>query len=68
VKTYYQKVIEPLAPGYDPRHIEAYMRVQHSTLGSLTPQEFAAEVNLCKACVDEAGVNAAEACALSFGL
>jgi hypothetical protein len=68
VKTYYQKVIEPMAPGYDPRHIEAYMRVQHSTLGGLTREQFDAEVRLCKACVDEAGIAAAESCALSFGL
>jgi len=60
--------IAKLAPGYDPRHIEAYMRVAHGTLGSLSQRQFAAEVRLCRACIDEGGLDAAERCAVSFGL
>jgi hypothetical protein len=66
--TYYQRAIAPLAPGYDPRHIEAYMRLAHSTLSGLSDRQFRAEVRLCKRCIDEAGKDAAERCALSFGL
>ena len=60
--------IRKLAPGYDPRHIEAYMRLQHATLNSLTRRQFTAEVRLCRACVDEGGIDAAKRCAQSFGL
>ena len=33
---YYQTVIAPLAPNHDPRHVEAYMRLEHATLSHLT--------------------------------
>lgn len=67
--TYYQREIAKLAPpSYDPRHIEAYMRLGHATLGGLTASRFKAEIKLCMACVDEAGNIAAERCAKSFGL
>jgi hypothetical protein len=68
VKTYYQKVIEPLAPGYDPRHIEAYMRMGFSTLDGLSERQFRAQVGIAKFCVDEAGHEMAERVAQSFGL
>ena len=67
--TYYQREIAKIAPpSYDPRHIEAYMRLEHATLGGLTARRFTAEIKLCMACVDEAGNIAAERCAKSFGL
>ena len=64
----YQQRIRDLAPGYDPRHIEAYIRVAHSTLDGLSPQEFRYEVRVACGCVDEGGLPMAERIALSFGL
>ena len=53
---------------YDPRHIEAYMRLENSTLDHLSGRQFAREVALCVACVDEGGTDAAERNARSFGI
>ncbi len=64
----YAAIIAPLAPGYDPRHIEAYMRLQYGTLSHLSRDDFAREAKICMACVDTAGVEAAERCARSYGL
>lgn len=58
----------PKAKGYDPRHIEGYMRLQHSILGNLSKQQFSREVTLCIACIKEGGIDAAERNAQSFGL
>lgn len=58
----------PKAKGHDPRHIEGYMRLQHSILGNLSKQQFSREVTLCIACIKEGGVDAAERNAQSFGL
>lgn len=53
---------------YDPRHIEAYMRLEHSTLDGLSKRQFDSEVALARTCVDVGGSLGAEACAQSFGL
>lgn len=63
----YRTMIESAVPGYDPRHIEAYMRVEHSTLDGLSPSRFKAEAKLAAACVDEGGIEMAERIAKSFG-
>jgi hypothetical protein len=67
-RTPYTARITALAPGYEPHHVEAYMRLGHSTLDHLSEQEFRAEIGIAKACIDEAGVAAAERLAASFGL
>lgn len=64
----YARMIEPLAPGYDPRHVEAFMRLEHPTLDHLSRVEFAREVRVAVACVDECLPGQAEAIALSYGL
>lgn len=68
--TYYQQAIAKMksAQGFDPRHIEGYMRLQYSTLSHLSRSTFAREVRLCVACIKEGGVDAAERNAKSFGL
>jgi hypothetical protein len=63
----YQQKIKSLAPSYDPRHIEAYMRVEHNTLDKLSPSRFKSEVMLACMCVDEGGAEMAEKIAKSFG-
>jgi len=65
--TMYRDLIKRLAPEYDPRHIEAYIRVEHSTLDHLTPERFRAEVRIARLCIDEGGREMAEQCARSFG-
>lgn len=69
---YYQKVISEILEelgltGYDPRHIEAYMRLEHGTLNRLSRGQFRREVKICAECVDE-DADGAESLAKSFGL
>ena len=68
--TYYQRIIAsiPSARGFDPRHVEGYMRLQHDILSRLSKQQFTREVRLCVACIREGGLDAAERNAQSFGL
>jgi len=70
--TYQQRIREELARmgrlGMDPRHVEAYMRLEHSTLDGLSPAAFRREVHIGAECVDAAGLIDAESCARSFAL
>ena len=52
--------------GVDPRHVEAFMRVEHPTLDGLSKTQFAAEVNVGIQCAREDAANA-ERVAQSFG-
>ena len=54
--------------GTDPRHVEAYMRLEHSTLDGLSHSQFKTEVIGCIGCVHADGTANAERCAQSFGL
>lgn len=53
---------------FDPRHIEAYMRLEHSTLDGLSVEQFRSEVATSAACIREGGTDDAEALARSYGL
>lgn len=64
----YRQRIEALAPGYDARHIEAFMRLEHPTLDGLPEAIFAREVEIGRLAVDQAGTDFAERAARSFGL
>ena len=64
----YAETIQKLAPKYDPRHIEGYMRLQYSTLDHLDKATFRREVRIACGCVDEGGVQMAERNAKSYGL
>jgi hypothetical protein len=55
-------------PEIDPRHIEAFMRLQYGTLDHLSRQTFAAEAKLGVECIQEGGLEMAEQCAQSYGL
>ena len=52
----------------DPRHVEAYMRIEHGTLDHLSPAQFARDVAIAVACVVAEGTDDAEALAESYGL
>lgn len=64
----YQARIKEIAPTYDPRHIEAFMRSEHGTLDKLSPSRFKSEVRIACMCVDEGGQEMAEKIAKSYGL
>ena len=69
----YQEEITDIAkemgrPEVDPRHVEAYMRVGHSTLDGLARWQFVEEVEICIACIDAGGLEDAERTARSFAL
>lgn len=53
---------------YDPRHVEAYMRLEHGTLDGLSARQFNAEVEVSRQCIDAGGSADAESLALSYGL
>lgn len=53
---------------FDPRHVEAYMRLEHSTLDGLSAAQFRSEVAMAAECIRAGGVADAEGLALSYGL
>jgi len=66
--TAYQQQIHELVPDVDPRHIEAYMRLQYGTLDHLSPATFEAEALIGAECVTVGGADEAEQLAASYGL
>lgn len=64
----YRDRIKQLAPTYDPRHIEAFMRSEHGTLDHLSPDAFAAEVCIAAMCIEDGGREFGERLAKSYGL
>jgi hypothetical protein len=53
---------------HDPRHVEAWMRLEHGTLDQLDAARFESEVCIANACITEAGKDESEALALSYGI
>ena len=66
--TFYQRFIAEHIRDVDPRHVEAWMRIEHSTLDGLSWQEFITAMHAALAAVIEAGPEASEELAASFGL
>lgn len=66
--SHYQQRIAAVVPEADPRHVEAFMRLEHPTLDGLAPSRFDAEARICAVCVHEAGPAESEALAASYGL
>lgn len=71
--THYQQAIAQYlgkrgVTGFDPRHIEGFMRLQYSTLSHLDTRTFNKEIRIGVECIREGGVEAAERNAKSFGL
>ena len=67
MSAYYQKKIARWAPGFDPRHVEAWMRLAHPTLDHLSPVEFGAEIFAACDCIRGAGLAESEALARTYG-
>lgn len=71
MQTYFHRSIiaKGLVPqGIDPRHVEAYIRLNHSTLNHLDWPEIRREVRIALGCIKHGGMEQAESCAQSFGL
>ena len=69
----YQQTIRETAArlglvGVNPRHVEAWMRLEHPTLDGLSRSRFRDEVEVAIACIDRAGDDRSESLARSFGL
>ena len=70
---YQQKIRETMAAAghigaADPRHVEAWMRLEHGCLDGLAPAEFAHEVKAALGCIAAGPVSDSEALATSYGL
>lgn len=63
-----RSVFQQAAPGYDPRHIESFIRIQYHTLGHLDRATIRREIKIAVACIQQGGIAQAESCARSFGL
>ncbi len=66
--TLYQRFIAERTRDVDPRHVEAWMRVEHPTLDGLSPEAFITAMHMALASALDAGPEASEALAASFGL
>lgn len=64
----YADTFKQLQPNHDPRHIEAFVRLEYSTLDHLPAATLKREAAIAAACVDEGGAENAEMVARSFGL
>lgn len=71
--SYYQQPIRETAArlgyiGIDTRHVEAWMRVKHSTLDGLCREEFDEEVRIGIHCIRNQPTSVSESLARSYGL
>lgn len=67
-KSPYADVFKELQPEHDPRHIEAYVRLEYGTLGNLAPSTMRREAQIAADCILVGGAANAESLAQSFGL
>jgi hypothetical protein len=66
--TFYQRFIAERTRDVDPRHVEAWMRIEHPTLDGLSRQGFIDTRYAALAAALDAGPEESEALAASFGL
>ena len=66
--TFYQRLTPQRTSDVDPRHVEAWMRLEHPTLDGLSRRAFDEAVQEALACARAAGPDESEALAASFGL
>lgn len=65
--SYYQQAIAEVTDR-NPRHVEAWMRLEHGTLDQLDAARFQSEALIAAMCVAEAGDTDSEALAVTYGL
>lgn len=68
MKTYQERIAEIVGPSVDPRHVEAWMRIEHGTLDQLSASAFVCDVMVAMRCISAAGVEQSEELARSYGL
>ncbi len=66
--TPYTETFRLMQPTHDPRHIEAFIRVQYGTLDHLDRRMLEMESAIAAECITVGGLDEAEALAQSFGL
>jgi hypothetical protein len=66
--TFYQRRIAERVRDIDPRHVEAWMRLEHPTLDGLSARQLADAIDAAAATANDAGPDQSEALAASFGL
>ena len=66
--TFYQRLIAEHVTDTDPRHVEAWMRVEHPTLDGLSRSEFVRTMYEALGQVQDAGQDESEALVASLGL
>ena len=64
---YYQRFIAERPRDVDPRHVDAWIRIEHPTLDGLSRAQFIEEMHAALACAIDAGPEASETLAASFG-
>ncbi|HET7675654.1 MAG TPA: hypothetical protein VFL54_09055 [Gammaproteobacteria bacterium] len=64
----YANIFKDCQPNHDPRHIEAFVRLQYGTLNHLDRETLKREADIAAACIEEGGTENAEALAQSYGL
>lgn len=64
----YRDLFKKLQPAHDPRHVEAYIRLQYGTLGHLDRTTMKREARIAADCIVVGGIEAAESLAKSYGL
>lgn len=64
----YAEIFTKFQPDHDPRHIEAYVRLEYPTLGHLSLETLKREAAIAADCIRIAGTASAEELAQSFGL
>ena len=64
----YQQLIVERTSDVDPRHVEAWLRVEYPTLDGLSRAQLIEEIDIAIECAREAGAEQSEALAASFGL
>lgn len=67
-KSPYADLIRELSPACDPRHVEAFMRLEYGTLDHLSREAFTRQVRIAEGCILEAGTRAAEDLCRSYGM
>lgn len=67
-KCAYERLIRGIAPDLNPRHVEAFLRVNNPTLDHLNLDDFRAEIKVARTAIAEVGDAAAEQLALSMGV
>ena len=66
--TFTQRRIAEWTSDVDPRHVEAWMRLEHPALDGLSRAEFEREVDIAAMAIAAAGIDESDALAASFGL